>query len=391
MVTRIVERIGRIRRSVPVFNLVLNQSFGFDVLAALSIGLSKRGVTHRFVYPYPRGPLQGPARDARRFLASYGIPQRLFWDARSWWRRIFTRRILARACSSIVQTPYLSDHFHPKFYESLVKLPNLSYTNYGLNLANTPDLHFALEGFRDFSEIFVSSEQDLAGFREAGIGASKLVVIGNPLVYQIAVGTGQTAPTQRRSELKRILWAPHWDSGWSNWESTLGAMERILDLTPRICMTMRPHPLLLPGLRGTLPEGYRFAEAKDSEAVSRLERFLAHPNVELSTSSLLHDCQQSDLLVTDGVSIVGFWLATGKPLVLLRRPDSPGFGPQFEDLKKHIDFVQPTSADVEAWILNWLNSTAEARDEVEEFSHPHVVHMNGKPADPADLLVQVFE
>lgn len=374
---------------LPHFNLVLNQSAGFDVLAALSRGLTRQGIRHRFIYPHPKGPLQGSASDARRFLESYQIDRRLLLNLGNVFVRIFSKLILKKTSSNITQTPYLQDHFHPKFLKKLMFGLNVSYTNYGLNLQLTPDLHYSLESYKELANLLVSSPMDVDGFKNAGIESCKVTQIGNPLVFEVDYQR-KNVDLGFHHYTTRVLWAPHWTSSWSNWEATLPILRLILSEHTDVSVTFRPHPLLLSGLNGELPRGYGNSTSYEAEGLEQLRGFLQHERVVLSTSSLLLDCSRNDLLVTDGVSIIGFWAATGKPMAVLRRPDSPPFGPQMSDLRNNLDFIDPSSLALVDWVLSKKEDFHNSKNPARAPVSPFLVYENGQPLDPTTLLLRVY-
>ena len=378
-------------RMLSYINLVLTQSSGFDVLAAMSMGLTRNGVKHNFIYPYPVGPRQGTAVEALQFLKSYGLDERLFLDLSKFRNRFFMRRIVRNASLNIVQDPYMDTHFHPNFLKKLIESKKIAYSNYGLNLADTPDLHYYLESYRMFGSILTSSQKDIKAFNLAGIESSKLTQIGNPLSFEIRSRGEKFAIKPHNPEIIRILWAPHWDKSWSNWEVTLPIIIEVLQNNPEIFLTFRPHPLLLPGLQGRLPEGYSFAGAQQTDSIMKLSALLRQHNVELSTSSLLDDCLTNDLLITDGVSIIGFWSATNKPMAVLRRQDSPSFNLEIADLGSCIDFINPHSTDLANWIICHKTISSKKSKTDYEFFDPFLVYVNGRPIDPAVILREVLQ
>ena len=383
--------LGNMRRKKISFNLVLNQNEGFDVLAAISKGLTRRRVRHRFIYPHPRGPLQGPASDARKFLSLYDIDQNLFLDLGSFIGRLFGALILKSSSANIVQTPVLNEHFHPKFLKMLLRSGNASYANYGLNLSDKAEYHYNLESYSRFTNVLVSSQIDRDGLIKAGIMASKIIQIGNPLVFELSFELEKTYAVGGPMDSIKILWAPHWSSTWSNWEQTLPTFLNLLNSSPEISVTFRPHPLLLSGLRNELPEGYGFAAPSEPERLVQLHAFLEHDRVELSSSSLVDDCCRNDILVTDGVSIIGFWATTGKPLAVLRRQDSPPFGPQIKFFESSLEEISPSSGSLIYWIIRNINELRKSKKISRSFPSPYLVYESGDPIDPTTLLLRVFQ
>lgn len=117
---------------------------------------------------------------------------------------------------------------------------------------------------------------------------------------------------------------------------------------------------------------------------------MENEKVELSSTSLISDCLHNDLLVTDGVSIIGFWATTGKPQAIMRRPDSPEFGPQIEGLRNQLDFIDVSSLNLVDWVASKNDNLKNSRASNQEFISPFLVYENGKPKDPISLLPGVF-
>jgi hypothetical protein len=369
------------------YNLILTQDSAFDVMAALSMGLTRLRVRHRFVYPYPTGPLQKNAKTAREFLNSYGLDQKLFWDSKRWSRRLFTPMIIRNSIANIVQTPYLREHFSPRFLTILRSANNLTYTNYGLNLDSADDYHFQLDSYSDFFKILVSSEVDLQGFKYAGVVDEKLAFIGNPLSFEIRFGDNPHVSNEKRDSIN-LLWAPHWTKTWSNWEETLPKIQELLDSDLKFKLTFRPHPLLLPGIKGDLPPGYQVAQPLNPKSARALDDFLRHKNVNLSTSSLISDINENDILLTDGVSIIGFWSITGKPMAIFRRPDSPQFSSQISQLEKSLGFIHQPFDSLGHWVSTHAIPTPRT---LNDYSTLEIVYHNESPIEPAKLLLQAFQ
>jgi hypothetical protein len=239
----------------------------------------------------------------------------------------------------------------------------------------------------EFTKILVSSKQDLQSFKSEGIPDEKLALIGNPLTFEIKYGKSLHNSKVERDSVN-ILWAPHWDSSWSNWEATLPKVMELLDSNSSYKLTFRPHPLLMPGIKGSLPKGYRAAVPEHSISVRTIVDFLRRENVHLSTSSLILDIQENDLLLTDGVSIIGFWYPTGKPIAVFRRLDSPQFSNQISPIVNSIDFIHEPFNDLTAWVsTHQYQSTGQHK-----LSSPiEIVYSNELPIEPAKLFVKAFQ
>ena len=66
---------------------------------------------------------------------------------------------------------------------------------------------------------------------------------------------------------------------------------------------------------------------------------------------MVEDCIRADFCVTDGVSIIAYWAATGNPLAILRDTHSPDMSIQFEDINAAVDTIPVgTSGTLAAWL-----------------------------------------
>ncbi len=93
---------------------------------------------------------------------------------------------------------------------------------------------------------------------------------------------------------------------------------------------------------------------KDGSALHSLRSLLALPNVTWSKRSMLDDIQTSDLMVSDGISIVGYWAATSCPMAVCRDDRSPRFNADGEEL-----VADATSVASAEQLGDWLASTSE--------------------------------
>ena len=177
------------------------------------------------------------------------------------------------------------------------------YSGYGLPISKWDE--FAHREFlQDVCDLILlrsASEEKRLG--ELGL-SKKAIASGDPLLHDVI---SATAMLQKSDVCRTLLWAPHWSKkingarGFYNWRWTVGPIYRHMKKYPNLALVVRAHPFLLN------------AESKflRHRTVGKL---FSLPNVSISDSSLIADIQRADALITDGVSIIGYYAATGKPL-----------------------------------------------------------------------------
>jgi CDP-glycerol glycerophosphotransferase (TagB/SpsB family) len=131
-------------------------------------------------------------------------------------------------------------------------------------------------------------------------------------------------------------------------------------LHPEIKIVFRPHPLLKDALFKS-PNKYEKIYQReikksldprlDNFVVERIHEMLNLPNVFLSTGTLPEDILESDALITSGVSIIGYFAATGKPMLIYRDSNSPEFGQNGSGLLPFFEVAKNTTE-----LLSWLQS-----------------------------------
>lgn len=206
-----------------------------------------------------------------------------------------------------VAEPYES--LRPTAWRQLWNKIPLVYSGYGVNLTAWKEGHYELDFYSHCEIILVSSHLDMEGHLAAGRDPEKLVLAGDPLLFEIATGLPQEVPGR---ESATVLWAPHWAKVWdggpgfSNWEWTVGALYRFFRSRPSQRLVVRPHPFL------DFEKGGLLARRK-------ARALLALPNVSVSVASMREDIEAADILVSDGVTILAYFGVTGKPVVFLRK------------------------------------------------------------------------
>ena len=231
----------------------------------------------------------------------------------------------------VLQSPYLED-YPDWFWAEKVTNHNLEfiYTGYGIALSNWNAGHYRLPSFKLVDKLGVT---DVLAYVGAFIHQPlKARLIPDPQARLLS-----NSPSSRKPE-HTLLWAPHWSQNWfgnsrgySRFKESLIPITNFLRNNPEKTLTFRPHPILKEALN-CLTANVNPASEEERvtlDSVKNLEiqysDFISLPNVALSRSSLVDDILNHQNLITDGVSIIAYWGLTGKPMVVWRDSDSPGF------------------------------------------------------------------
>lgn len=215
-----------------------------------------------------------------------------------------------------VPSPY--EGLRPLLWRRLWEKVPLVYSGYGVNLTDWEAGHYELDFYSRCERILTTSSLDTEGRLAAGADRDRLVLGGDPLLSQI-VSSSMSEEGPERPDT--VLWAPHWTKDWfgkpgfSNWEWAVGALYKFFRQRPSTKLIVRPHPFL------DFQKG-GFNARRCARAM------LALPNVSVSEASMHEDIVRSDILVSDGVTILAYFGVTSKPVVFLRRENvSPPFNP----------------------------------------------------------------
>jgi hypothetical protein len=262
----------------------------------------------------------------------------------TWLNIIFYRCHILFCHSSylFLSTPY--EEHQPKWLTRVNF--KFAYAGYGLTISNWEFGHFSGSIIPKCKLLIAGSEYEFLGYKKVSQDFQKILLAGNPLMWQIR-DQKRKQPIQK-FKVKQILWAPHWTSSWidspsgySRWREKTPVIFEFAKLHPEIQFVFRPHPLLRDGIfeefnknnKIYLREIQKSLDIeKDKLVIDILKEFVMLPNVTLSTGSMSKDIIESDALITSGVSIIGYWAATGKPMVIYRDIDSPPFGVNGERL-----------------------------------------------------------
>ncbi|HEY0258736.1 MAG TPA: hypothetical protein VGC18_02690 [Lacisediminihabitans sp.] len=247
-----------------------------------------------------------------------------------------------------LQTPY-PEHYPEWFWQSS-KRDRMCFAGYGATLSTWEQGLYQLPTLHNCRWLLAESEFNRRKYIEHGNDPSRIVVAGNPLMFELRSRLSRAPATENTPTT--LLWAPHWTSTWfenargfSRWREAVGPLYDFFREHPAIRLLARPHPLLLE----------KFVEVSASDAdpddtdEGTLRSLLALGNVTLSTSTFVDDIIRSNALVTDGVSIIAYYSATGKPLAIMRDADSPPFNEVGEQLCTESD-LQPDSASLARWL-----------------------------------------
>ena len=278
------------------------------------------------------------------------------------WLTIFYYRchiLFYRSSYLFLNTPY-KEH-QPKW---LTKVNfQFAYAGYGLKLTNWESGQFSGEMISKCKLLIADSEYDFLGYNKLSKDSKKILLVGNPLMWQIR--DQKLREPIKRFKVKQILWAPHWSQSWfefsrgySRWLEKAATIYEVAKSNPEIKFVFRPHPILRYGLFEELNKNNKIYHREiqnslDTEKVELeikiIKEFLALPNVTLSTGTMSEDIFQSDALITSGLSIIGYWATTGKPMAIYRDSDTPPMGVNGEKLLLSSEIVNNTSE-----LLTWM-------------------------------------
>jgi hypothetical protein len=260
-----------------------------------------------------------------------------------------------------LNTPY-KEH-QPRW---LTKLNfKLAYSGYGLPMSNWTKGHFQAEMISSCKLLLASSEYLFSGYKRIQNESQLVLFTGDPLMWNLRKYLKFNS--KRIFPMKKLLWAPHWSSNWfdgsqgfSRWMEKVGVIHDFAKMHRDLQIVVRPHPLLLNALLDGKEKANRiyqreidgiFDPIKVIDSINEFNSLISLDNVLLSTSTLAEDVTSCDALITTGVSIIGYWAATGKPIAIYRDTGSPNFNESVEELIKLCSIVS-TPAEV----YNWLSS-----------------------------------
>jgi len=263
-------------------------------------------------------------------------------------------RMLAEFSAVWLPEPY--EKLRPAVWRELWERAPIVYSGYGIPLFDWKQGLYGLSFFDKCSLILAPGPRDELEHREASAGRRNVILSGDPLLYEIAKLRDNSSDNQ---EITSVLWAPHWSKTWvdgsrgfATWEWAVVELYRFFRRHSDIDLIVRPHPHL------NFNEGRLL-----SRATAR--KLLALPNVHRSEVSIVEDIERTDLLVSDGVSILAYFGVTGKPVVVLgdRKAQAP-----FNELGREIvaRMVNVMSGKELATLLSNVSSNSQLFPEPDE-------------------------
>lgn len=271
----------------------------------------------------------------------------------------------AKSKAMFLQSPY--EEHYPDWFEGLDSEIGFAYSGYSINLADYYQGTYGSAVVKKSRYLLAGSHDELIGYSKVARPDAVVLLTGNPLLFQLRKVIAENQSRPKKSA--KVLWAPHWTKSWQDssegfarWETTLGAIFSFARKNPDKEIVFRPHPLLRSaidvelGKKKTLDnrESIKTQKSDSFKILSgELREFLKLKNVRMSKGTMLQDVYQSDLLITEGLSIIAYWATTGKPILVIRDSKSPGFNREGELLLTKID-----QANEIPEILSWLNSNS---------------------------------
>jgi hypothetical protein len=359
-----LKSIFSFRRKTLYFDGILNQHTASENMIALLRQLSKSyyffkriKVESRLLEPYSLGPLQRTSTELTRtrlhtenvdFIRMSSLQDEVVWQ----------KKILDPRRYVLVQTPYLKATYEPSIDQAL-RNSNVIYQNYGVNLADTPEMHYQLAEYKLMRFINVSFPEEIDFFVERGIQKDRLILTGNPLIWEVYKRSRMRSRFQRGTG--KILWSPHWTRQWSNLESIVEPMYHYFLNHPLMTLTINAHPFTYDITGHDMTHFQDAYSIENANTKSTLNALLKLPNVNITRGNLVEDILNHDHLITDGVSIIAYWAITGKDLTILRRSNSPRlstlFYKYFHNLP-NVQMLEQSDLSTESQLQNLFSSSS---------------------------------
>jgi hypothetical protein len=107
----------------------------------------------------------------------------------------------------------------------------------------------------------------------------------------------------------------------------------------------------------------------------------------MSSASMIDDVLRADYLITEGISIIGYWATTGKPIAVLRDPNSPTFNEDGNNLLSAMEQIGDADLLSEWLKLNFKKEQTRNNDDMVEISR--IVHPTFQDS-PLELLLKTL-
>jgi hypothetical protein len=270
----------------------------------------------------------------------------------------------SRSTAIFLQLPYAE--YYPSWFNSISKKLNLAYAGYGISLSDYTEGQFNTELIRNSKYLLANSNYDFTGYNKIESDKAKIILTGNPMLYELRKHLSKiSSEAQKKSMI--LLWAPHWSQRWlkekrgfARWQVCIDPIFKFAKLNTNIKIIVRPHPILREAILGeqlgrtifnreSLKSWNEDVSPRDK---AKLMELFSLKNVLLSDNTLIQDVIESTHLITEGVSILAYWSATGKPMLLIRDDESPKFNVEGQQLTNKM--LKAKSSDE---ISDWLNAS----------------------------------
>ncbi len=227
------------------------------------------------------------------------------------------------------------DTYNSKY---VAQFATIFYINYGFMLSNFKNLHYENDFFDSCSRMYLESYDQFKNYvniKGARWAYKRCVVAGQP---QLDAFTKQSVddlneywPRNRKAQIKRVLIAPHWtfkadqsDGTTINLYSTFfifkNLYQKLPTLYPEVDFVLRAHPLMFNNI---LEAGLMSAQEIDLFKIT----FTSYINAKIDEDyeDYIKAFVSSDALITDGVSFLGEYLLSKKPIIQTVALNSIGF------------------------------------------------------------------
>lgn len=268
----------------------------------------------------------------------------------------------------LLQSPY-PEHYPAWLLDIMMETASM-YAGYGIPLSNWSTGHFETPLIHSTKYLIAGSRYEESGY----IGANKDAVVllaGNPLLWRIRhINSMQD---DKQAATRDLLWAPHWTTSWfgsrgfARFDRAVGPIKEWAEENPARTVTVRPHPLLQSALDTRHDKIYHPTASQlddllqSAQTLEEWNELLLLPNVLLSRNSFVHDVTTHKALITDGISIIAYFSATGKPICVYFDEQSPRFNDHGMQLLDCVDVVDSAHS-----LREWLDSTKIDRLNVNE-------------------------
>jgi len=240
---------------------------------------------------------------------------------------------------------------YPEWFWGVSAQTSFCFAGYGALLDTWEWGHYQLPSLKSCAWLLAENEFVRDKYVEHGNDPSRVVVTGNPLMYELR--RRLAGSDERRLPRRTILWAPHWSLTWfeykrgySRWEETVHAVLQVAKDAASVDFVVRPHPLFLRQLNQSVDDDTGPNQDEHTKAFHELLRL---DNVSLSSSGFVDDILRSDVLLTDGIGIIAYFATTGRPMAVIQDSDTPPFNSAGQRLCRASDVVS-NADEITAWL-----------------------------------------